>query len=84
MAWRLRGKMASVLGDRSGGFLDLVPDPQEIAAPEFGDVGLAVAAADQFGGDVACLADILPAVQAAAIVEVGADADVIDADFLTA
>lgn len=70
--------------DRPGGLLYLVPDPQEIAAPELGNVGLAVAAADQLCGDVACLAHVFPAVQAAAVVEVGADADVVDADFFTA
>src|SRR4051812_3038189 len=63
-----------------GGFLDLIPDPQEIAAPQFGDVGFRVATGQQFGGDVADVADVLPAFHATAFIEVRTDADVVDAD----
>src|SRR5450830_1784801 len=66
--------------DRFGGLLDLVPHPQEVTAPQLGDIGFGVTALEQFGGDVAGVADVLPALKAAAIVEVRRNADVIDAD----
>ena len=58
-----------------------VPDPQKIAAPQLGDVGLGVTALQQLGGDVADFANIFPAIQPATIVEVRADADMVDTDF---
>ncbi|MNH27942.1 hypothetical protein D3C79_880710 [compost metagenome] len=56
----------------------MLPGAQEIARPELCNVRFAVAAGQQFGGDVANFADVLPALQAATIVEVRGDADVVD------
>src|SRR3546814_18054313 len=56
----------------------LIPDSQKVAAPQFGDVGFGVAAGQQFGGDVADLAHVFPAFDAAAFVEVRTDANMVD------
>ena len=48
--------------------------------PELGDLLLGVASPRQLGGDVHRLALIFPADHAATVIEVGADAHVIDAD----
>src|SRR5690606_6228744 len=55
------------------------PDAQQVAAPDLGDVGVAEAALAQLGGDVAGLGGVHPAGDAATAVEVGGDADVVDA-----
>ena len=60
--------------------LRVVHHSQQIAAPEFFDLFFAVAAADQFDGDVKRFAGVVPAFDTAAAVEVGCNADVIDAD----
>ncbi len=60
--------------------LHLLPDAQEIAAPELGDIRFGVTALDQLGGHVANLADIVEAFYAAAIIEIRADADMVDTD----
>src|SRR4051812_11864037 len=62
--------------------LHFVHDPQQVAAPQLGNLRLGVAAADQFERDVERLVGAVPAVDAAAAVEVGRNADVIDADQL--
>ena len=65
-----------------GRALGLAPDAQQIAAPDLGDVLAAVAARCELGRDVGRLGRVGPARDAAAAVEVGADADVVDADQL--
>ena len=55
---------------------------QQVAAPDLADLLLGVAAAHQLQRDVERLARVVPAVDAAAAVEVRRDADVIDADLL--
>src|SRR5262249_23347513 len=62
--------------------LRFAPDAQEIAAPQLSDVALGVPAAQQFGGDVRGFTLVLPSRHAAAVIEIGSDADVIDADAL--
>ena len=62
--------------------LDLAPHAQQVAAPQLGDVRVAEAGLAQRGGDVAGFAGVLPAGDAAAAVEVGGDADVVDAGHL--
>ena len=62
--------------------LDFVHDPQQVAAPEFFDLLFGVAAADEFQSDVEGFAGVVPADDSAAAVEVGRDADVVDADEL--
>src|SRR5690606_34756508 len=56
-----------------------LPGAQQVAAPQLGDVRVAEAAAAQFGGDVRGFGRVHPAGQSAATVEVGGDADVVDA-----
>ena len=56
--------------------------PQQIAAPEFFDLRFGVAAADQLDGHIEGFAGVVPADDAAAAVEVGRDADMVDADQL--
>src|SRR5690606_13531688 len=58
---------------------DLLPDPQQVAAPDLRDVFVAVAALAQLGGDVAGFGGVHPAGDAATAIEVGGDADVVDA-----
>ena len=55
-------------------------DAHEVAAPDPGDVGIAEAPTAQRGGDVAGLGGIHPAGHAARAIEVGGDADVVNAD----
>src|SRR5690606_4196935 len=62
--------------------LVLAPHAQQVAAPELGALLLGGAAADPLERDVERLARVAPAGDAAAAVEVGADADVVDADQL--
>ena len=68
--------------DRPADLLDLRHHPQQIAAPQLGDLLLGVAATHQLQRDVERLARVVPAVDAAAAVEVRRDADVIDANQL--
>src|SRR5947209_7489450 len=70
------------VGIRSGmrGLLGDAQQTQEIAAPELGDLGGAVAAADQLGGEVRAVGGVVPAGEAAAAVEIRADADMAEAD----
>ena len=56
--------------------------PQQVAAPQFGDLRFGVAAPHEFQRDVERLVGAVPAVHAAAAVEVRRDADVVDADQL--
>src|SRR6266853_1592947 len=73
------------LSPRLQGFrslLHLSPDAQEVAAPQLGDVAFRVSAAQQFSGHVLTLAFVVPPQNAAAMIEVGRDADVVDADLL--
>ena len=65
--------------ESGGDVLYSAPDAEQIAAPDLLDVGFAVAALDEFAGDVAAFGGVVPASNAAAAVEVGADADVVDA-----
>src|SRR6267378_5669443 len=65
-----------------GDLLHVAPDAQQIAAPDLGDLLLGVAAAHQFERDVERVGRAVPAVDAAAAVEVRRDADVIDPDEL--
>ena len=67
------------LGGRAFGF---APDAEQIAAPDLADIPLAVAARFELGRHVRRFGRIGPARDAAAAVEVGADADVVDADQL--
>ena len=62
--------------------LDLAPHAQQVAAPDLADLLLGVAATHELERDVERLRRAVPAVDAAAAVEVGRDADVIDADLL--
>ena len=65
-----------------GDALDFAPDAQQVAAPELRDVGPRVTARLELGRHVARLGRVLPADDPAAAAEVGADADVVDADQL--
>src|SRR4051812_50025041 len=62
--------------------LHFVHDPQQVAAPQLGNLRLGVAAADEFERDVERFVGAAPSLHAAAAVEVGRDAHVIDADQL--
>ena len=62
--------------------LDFVHDPQQVAAPEFFYLLFSIAAADELQSHVEGFAGVVPADDAAAAVEVGGDADVVDADEL--
>src|SRR5690606_34111644 len=62
--------------------LHLAEYAQQVAAPQLLDLLLGVAAADELERDVEGLGRVAPAVDAAAAIEVGADADVVDADEL--
>ena len=62
--------------------LRLAQETQRVAAPELGDLGFVVAAPEQLGGEVGAFAGVAPAAEAAAAVEVGADADMGEADAL--
>src|SRR5579864_3796154 len=62
--------------------LRFAPYPQEVAAPQFGYIAFRVASAKKFGGHVLALAFAVPALDAAAVIEVRCDAHVVDADFL--
>ena len=64
------------------GALCFAPDAQEIAAPEFGNLRFGIAVAQEFGSNVLRLAFVVPAGNAATVVEVGRDADMVDADSL--
>src|SRR5262245_29763352 len=68
----------NVLGD----LLHLPPHPQQVARPDLADLLLGVAAADQLQRHVERFGGAVPAVDAAAAVEVRRDADVIDANQL--
>ena len=57
-----------------------IHDAHEVAAPDLGDVGVGEALGQEAEGDLDHLAGRLAADEAAAAVEVGADADVIWAD----
>ena len=61
---------------------NLRPDPQQIPAPDLADLFLRVAPPHQFQRDVEGLGGVVPAVDAAAAVEVGRNADVVDPDQL--
>src|SRR6188472_1596607 len=63
-------------------FLDLAPDAKQIAAPDLRDLLFGVAPSHQFERHVEGFVGAVPAVDAAAAVEVRGDADVIDADQL--
>src|SRR4029453_15891188 len=63
-----------------GGALNFVHDTKQVAAPKFFDLRFAVASANKLDGDVQRLAGVVPADDAAAAVEVGREADVIDTD----
>ena len=63
-----------------GYFLHFAPDAEEVAAPELADLFFGVASAHQFESYVEGFGGAVPAVDAAATVEVGRDADVVDAD----
>src|SRR5262249_5598825 len=58
--------------------LDLLPHAQQVSAPEFGDVFFRVAAAHELERDIERFSRTVPALNAAAAVEVGRNADVID------
>src|SRR3990167_9573752 len=62
------------------GLFDFFHDAQQIAAPELHDLFLRIAAAHEFRRDIGGLARMRPALDAAAALEVGGDADMIDAD----
>jgi hypothetical protein len=70
--YRLESKVWSMrpLSGLGGNLLDLAPDPQQIASPQFFDVVPAVAPAHQLQCDVECLAGVEPVDNAAAAVEV--------------
>src|SRR5579885_3358834 len=59
--------------------LHFAPYAQQVAAPDLGDIGVAETRAAQRGGDIARLRRIHPAGDAAAPVEIGSNADVVDA-----
>src|SRR5436853_7549067 len=63
-------------------FLHFAPDAQQVAAPDLADLLLGVAAAHELERHVERFGRAVPAVHAAAAVEVRRDADVIDADHL--
>ena len=60
--------------------LDFVHDAQQIATPEFFDLLFGVAAADELQSYVEGFAGVVPTDDSATTVEVGGDADVVDAD----
>src|SRR5262245_43319073 len=62
--------------------LALVHDSEQVAAPELADLFLGVAPPDQFERHVEGLVGAVPAVDAAAAVEVRRDADVLETDLL--
>src|SRR5688572_26301913 len=57
--------------------LDLIEYSKQVAAPEFFDLFFGVAAADKFECYVKRFGGVVPAFDASAAVEIGADADVI-------
>jgi hypothetical protein len=60
--------------------LRLAPDAQKIATPDSSDLLLRVAVLDQFSGYVRRVLFAIETVNARAVIEIAADADVIDAD----
>ena len=56
-------------------------DAEEVAAPDFLDVGLAVAAGEELAGELDELGGAGEAGDTAVAVEVGAEADMVDADY---
>src|SRR5688572_420466 len=81
--WISRRATSASLGLQApGDGFGLAPDAKQVAAPHPADVGLAVAAAHELERDVERLRGAVPAVDAAAAVEVRRDADVLDADQL--
>ena len=64
----------------SGGILRGLPNTQKSSAPQFCDIGFAVAAPQQFGGNIHALTFVLPTDDTTAMVEVRRNADVIHAD----
>ena len=60
--------------------LDFVHHAQQVAAPDFRDLLFGVAAAHEFQRHVEGSLGVVPSDHSAAAVEVGRDADVVDAD----
>ncbi len=60
--------------------LDLVEDAEQVSAPDHADLFFGLAATDQLERRVERLRGVVPATDATATVEVGADADVLDSD----
>src|SRR5262245_61703586 len=65
-----------------GDALDFVHDSQQVAAPDFLDLSFGITAAEKLQSDVEGFAGVIPADDAAAAVEIGRDADMVDANEL--
>jgi hypothetical protein len=62
--------------------LDFVHDAEQVAAPEFFDLLFGITVADKLQSHVEGFAGVVPADDAAAAVEIGRNADVVDANEL--
>src|ERR1041384_2805526 len=60
--------------------LDFFHDPEQVAAPQFGDFLFVVTAANQFERDRERFTRIVPSDQTASAIEIRGNADVIDAE----
>src|SRR5690606_6182981 len=71
----------SAIGSRHplGNLLDVAPDPQQVAAPELGDLRFAEPTPTQSFRYIRGLRGVVPPGNAAATIEVGGQSDVVDA-----